>query len=101
MYITFWAKIEIGQVPLSLVTLGNHTFAAVGTGESYEALSTAFVDVFKEINEMIQSPTILVNGVQYDLDIYLGGDYKVICKLCKPMHYILTHFQYFPPSSSC
>ena len=59
------------------MTLVNHTFAAVGTGESYEALSTAFADVFKEINEMIQSPAIVVNGVQYDLDIYLGGDYKV------------------------
>ena len=79
--------IEICQVLLSFATLGNHTFAAVGTGESYEALSTAF----------------LVNGIQYELDIYLGGDYKVICVnyLCTPMHYLLTNFQYFQPSSSC
>ena len=65
--------------------------------------STAFADVFKGINEMIQSPAILVNGIQYELDIYLGGDYKVICVnyLCTPMHYLLTNFQYFQPSSSC
>ena len=34
--------VEICQVMLSFAILGNHTFAAVGTGESYDALSTAF-----------------------------------------------------------
>ena len=65
----------------------------MGTGKSYEALSTAFADVFKKINEMIQSAAILVNGVQYELDIYLGRDYKVICVnyFCIPMHCLLTN----------
>ena len=50
----------------------NHTFAAVCGSESYHLLSS-LSPVIDEINSLIKSPT--VDG--YDVDVLLGGDFKV------------------------
>ena len=63
--------------------LGNHTFAAVRGCESYKLLSS-LSPVIDEINSLIQSPT--VDG--YDIELVLGGDYKVI--LLYPYNHNIT-----------
>ena len=52
--------------------VGNHTFAAIRGSESYHLLSS-LSPVVDEINSLIKTP--IVDG--YDVDVQLGGDYKV------------------------
>ncbi len=52
--------------------LGNHTFAGLKAGESYENICTGFSEVFLELNSLIENPA---GGTQYNLEFLLGGDY--------------------------
>ena len=45
--------------------------------ESYELLSAAFFPVFEELNEALADPYIIVDGVEWELNIVFGSDYKV------------------------
>ena len=45
--------------------------------ESYELLSAALLPVFEELNEAVADPYIIIDGVEWELDIVLGSDYKV------------------------
>ena len=45
--------------------------------ESYELLSAAIFPVFEELNEGLADPYIAVDGVEWELDIVFGSDYKV------------------------
>ena len=45
--------------------------------ESYELLSAAFFPIFEELNEALADPYIIVDGVEVELDIVFGSDYKV------------------------
>ena len=45
--------------------------------ESYEILSVAFAPVFQELNEALVDPYVIIDGVEGQLDIVLGSDYKV------------------------
>ena len=45
--------------------------------ESYELLSVAFSPVLEELNEALANPHIIVDGVEWELDIVFGSDYKV------------------------
>ena len=56
---------------LFFLHVGNHTFAAIHGSESYHLSSLS--PVVDEINSLIRSST--VDG--YDVDILVGGDYKV------------------------
>ena len=46
--------------------------------ESHETLAESFRDVFKEVNEIQDRGYITVDGNQVEIELFLGGDYKVI-----------------------
>ena len=64
---------------LHVITLGNHTFAAVKGSEGYEHMSFTLHEVFKEINTLIAAGKILVCDRLVELEFVLGSDYKVSC----------------------
>ncbi|XP_066910074.1 uncharacterized protein [Clytia hemisphaerica] len=54
---------------------------AVGVGmasESYECVKECFQDLITEVNEIAKKPTIVVGGKELDVELFIGGDYKVI-----------------------
>ena len=58
--------------------LGTHTIAVVNGPESRETLESSFKEIFDEVNDIIKSGYITVSGKQVDIEMFLGGDYKVI-----------------------
>ena len=46
--------------------------------ESRETLESSFKEIFDEVNDIIKSGYITVNGKRVDIEMFLGGDYKVI-----------------------
>ena len=56
---------------------GTHTIAVVNGPESHETLAESFRDVFVEANEIQDRGYITVDGKQVDIELFLGGDYKV------------------------
>ena len=62
-------------------TTGNHTFAVVRAQESYETLQASMGEVLHNINNLIANPLISIDGSTYQLDFFLGSDYKVTMKL--------------------
>ena len=63
------------------ICTGVHTFAAIEEEESYTHLSKGFEPVFQEINSIIANGSITADGHTYPLQMYLGGDYKVIINI--------------------
>ena len=59
-------------------TFWKHTFTAVRGHESYELLSVAFLPMFEELNEAVVDPYIIIDGVEWELDIVFGSDYMTI-----------------------
>ena len=57
---------------------GNHTIAIVKGSESYETIKESFETVFNEINNLINAKKIKVNNTEYNLEFFLGGDYKFL-----------------------
>ena len=57
---------------MMLLTIGNHTFAAIRGSESYSQLAS-LTSIISEINSLIDEPVL--DGKQ--LKIVFGGDYKV------------------------
>jgi len=55
-----------------------HTIAAVKVKEDYNGIAEGYSDCFETINEVISSPQITINGVDYNLEFFLCCDYKVI-----------------------
>lgn len=55
---------------------GNHTFAIGKGSESYETLEDSFGMIFQEINNLIQVSEITINESRFNLEFFLGGDYK-------------------------
>ena len=60
-----------------ILTTGNHTFAAMVAEESYSSINTGFKEVTESINSLLENPAITVNDTTFQLEIILGGDYKV------------------------
>ena len=58
--------------------LGTHTIAVVHGPESRETLESSFKEIFDEVNDIIKSGHITVNVTRVDIEMFLGGDYKVI-----------------------
>jgi len=48
--------------------------------ESYKLLSAAFLPVFEELSEAVVDPYIIVDEVEWELDIVYGSDYKVCAR---------------------
>ena len=57
---------------------GNHTYAAIKGGESYELLSQGLGSVIAEVNQVITKGSVTVDGREVKLEFYLGSDYKVL-----------------------
>lgn len=53
------------------------TIAVLRADESYDNLSTAFKNVFDDINYLILNPCITISEVDYRLEFFLSADYKV------------------------
>jgi len=58
--------------------LGTHTIAVVNGPESRETLESNFKEIFDEVNDIIKSGYITISGKRVDIEMFLGGDYKVI-----------------------
>lgn len=56
---------------------GIHPVAILSGKENYVVLQTAGKELFKDINGLIPTGNINVNGKEIKLEFYLGGDYKV------------------------
>ena len=57
---------------------GNHTIAIVKGSESYNTLNESFGMVFNEINNLINEKQITINDSKFNLEFFLGGDYKFL-----------------------
>ena len=55
---------------------GNHTVAVVRGLKKYEALKESFKDVFSDINALNSSTKLTIDGKSYNVELFLGGDYK-------------------------
>ena len=49
----------------------------VNGSESRETLEECFADVFSEANNVIEEGVITVEGKSLEVEVFLGGDYKV------------------------
>lgn len=56
---------------------GNHTFAVIRGNEDYDRMKNGFEPVLIEINHLVDVRMIEVDGTIYELNVVLGGDYKV------------------------
>jgi len=54
-----------------------HTVAVIKAPKNYQSLSAGFRDIFTEINNLIDSPVISIQDVDYEVIFYLCSDYKV------------------------
>ncbi len=59
----------------------NRTVAIINGPEKYETLRESLSSLFKEINELIRTGTILINDDQIKLEFFLGGDMKFLLML--------------------
>jgi hypothetical protein len=57
---------------------GNHTIADVKGAEKYETLKGPFKNVFDEINALNRTKKLTIDGRDYNVELFLGGDYKFI-----------------------
>ena len=57
--------------------LGHHTVAIIKGQESYELFERSCSKIFKQVNMLVKNKTIIVNGTEIPVEVYLGGDYKV------------------------
>ena len=57
---------------------GNHTIAVVKGEEKYGTLKESFQNVFDEINALNRSKKLTIDDRDYNVELFLGGDYKFI-----------------------
>ena len=57
---------------------GNRTVAVVNGSESYDTVRDSLKKPLEEINKLIAQKSIEVDGKNYALDFFLGGDYKIL-----------------------
>ena len=58
---------------------GNHTIAILKVKEDYKNIKSELSDI---INEVENLKFIVFNGVHYNIDWYLGGDWKFLAMVC-------------------
>ena len=58
---------------------GNYLLAVIKTKESYDTLAESLSNI---IEEMEQTKSINVDGTTYDLEYFLGGDWKFLVCVC-------------------
>eukprot|EP00732_Lithocolla_globosa_P002110 Lithocolla_globosa_v1_NODE_1280_length_2702_cov_40.766528.p1 type:complete len:825 gc:universal NODE_1280_length_2702_cov_40.766528:183-2657(+) len=62
----------------SMTAHGTHTIGVVRGSEDYDLLKDAFQKPFEEINKLVENGKIEVDGKYYQLEFFLGGDYKFL-----------------------
>ena len=60
---------------------GNHTLAVVKMPESYELLSATLRPVLDDLEHLMAAKSINIDGTDYALQFFLGGDLKVYVML--------------------
>ncbi len=65
------------NVHVQYMFIGVHTIAVLRGSEDYTTLKEGFQPVLDEINELVESRLIEVQDTFYELEFFLGGDYKV------------------------
>ena len=51
--------------------------AAFKGDEKYDNIIAAFKNVFDDINELINNPTLMIDGVEHEVKFIFCSDYKV------------------------
>ena len=70
---------SILQTGESVITAkGNRTLGIVSGSESYHTIKESFQSLFKEVNDLIATGIITVDGQEVKTEYYLSGDYKFI-----------------------
>ena len=57
---------------------GNHTIAVIKGKESYEIIQSSCSRIFNDVNKIVETGFIRIGENQIPVEIFLGGDYKVI-----------------------
>ena len=52
--------------------------------ESRETLASSFKEVFDDVNEIQKNGYVMIDGNRVDIELFLGGDYKVDLQICVP-----------------
>ena len=58
--------------------IGNHTFAVIKGAEEYVLLKEGLSPVLRQVNDLIEGHALELQGTIYELNVVLGGDYKVL-----------------------
>lgn len=59
--------------------LGNHTIAIIKGKECYETLQTSCRKIFSDVNKLVETGVLRVDEeTEVAIEMYLGGDYKVL-----------------------
>lgn len=61
-----------------LLLSGNHTVAVIKGKESYEIIQSSCARIFSDVNKIVESGFIKLGENRVPVEIFLGGDYKVI-----------------------
>ena len=70
-----FALLQQGNV---MSSKSNRTVAIINGKEDYQTLKTALPDFFDEVNFLIETGSLLVDGNEVKLEFFLGGDYKFL-----------------------
>ena len=70
-----FALLQQGNV---MSSKSNRTVAIINGKEDYQTLKTALPDFFDEVNSLIETGSLLVDGNKVKLEFFLGGDYKFL-----------------------
>ena len=54
-----------------------HSIEAIKADESYSNLSTAFTNIFDDINSYVRHPHVMIDEVDYTLEFFLSAVDKV------------------------
>ena len=57
---------------------GNRTIGIVNGTEGYQTIKVSFGSLFKEINSLIESAKLTVDGQDLNTEFYLGGEYQFL-----------------------
>lgn len=62
-----------------LLISGNHTIAVIKGKECYEVIQSSCAKIFDDVNKIVKAGVIsLDENVKVPVEMYLGGDYKVL-----------------------
>jgi len=56
----------------------NRTIAIINVPKKYETLRTSLSIFFDEVNQLISTGTIAIDGEDVELEFFLGGDMKFL-----------------------